>query len=337
MKIISFVNNNSGPAYHRIITPLLLMPDVDVYITNNLLEEHFNKGCDLFIYNRILPDHAMPMIAKLKAKHGFKICVDVDDYWELDPHHILYKIYQEENFASQQLQHIVAADIVTTTHDRLAAEIKPYNKNVFILPNAIPKAGQFDIEKEHSQLTRLFWQGSITHREDIALLQRPIECLGSIAGKIKMVMAGFMEGEPEWNVMTSDYTAKYKHQYHILPGCHVNEYYNHYKHADVCLIPLINSPFNRLKSNLKILEAANLGLPCIVSDVHPYKGLPVLYARNSSDWVRHIQRLVASKKRQREAGEILREFCNQYYNFDKINLERKQIFESVRHLQKSEP
>jgi sulfur relay (sulfurtransferase) DsrC/TusE family protein len=329
MRIIAFVNNNSGPGYHRIIMPLLLMQGVDVFVTNNLLEEHFEKGCDVFMYNRVLPDHAMVQIKLLKKKYGFKTVVDVDDFWELDEHHILYHVYKTDEFARKQIEHIRNADVVFTTHWRLVCEIQAYNLNVHVLPNAIPKQGQFDIEKKPHHLTRLFWQGSITHVEDIAILKRPIDCLATIAAKIQMVIGGYMDGEDEWYKMVMDYTAKTKHQYKLLPGAHVAEYYKHYEHADICLIPLVNSPFNRMKSNLKVLEAANLALPVICSPVHPYMDLPVIYAKGAGDWIKNIQRLVASKKRQKEAGGELAEYCLEHFNFYKINKERKQILEHV--------
>jgi glycosyltransferase involved in cell wall biosynthesis len=329
MRVIAYVNNNSGPSYHRLIAPLMLMEGVQVFITNNLLEEHFEKGCDVFMYNRILPDSAQPTIAKLRELYGFKTIVDIDDHWNLDEHHVLYKHYNEVGFAFKQIQHISDADAVFTTHDRLAAEIMPYNNNVYVLPNAIPKKGQFDIIREPYYLTRLFWQGSDTHRTDINILQRPIDRLGPLSGKIKMIMSGYVEDNDEWYQMVMDYTAQTKHQYKLIPYAPITKYYAAYAHADICLVPLVNSPFNRHKSNLKVLEAANLGLPVICSQVHPYLDMPVLYAKYPTDWEKHIKRLVASRKRQKEAGAELKEFCDANYNFDKINNTRKQILEYV--------
>ncbi len=279
------------------------------------------------MYNRTLPDHAMELIHDLKRKHGFKICMDIDDYWELEENHILYQLYQDEMFAGQQIEHIKNADIVLTTHSRLAGEISAFNKNVHVCANAIPKQGQFDIEREPSYLTRLFWQGSITHGEDIMLLRTPIDRLASIAGKVKMIMGGYNEEEPEWRAMAHIYTAGGKHQYKLAGGFHVAEYYQLYKEADICLVPIVNNKFNRMKSNLKVLEAANLGLPVIASNVHPYIGLPLLFCKHSGDWVKHITRLVASKKRRREAGAELAEYCEEHFNFHRINAERKQILE----------
>lgn len=325
MRIIGYIHDKpSGVNYHRIIMPLMLMRDTDTYITNTLKPEDFEKCCDLLLYSR---DHAPENLAELKEKYGFKVAVDVDDYWELDEHHILYQHYQDINYAATQIKHLTDADVVITTHSRLAEEIAVYNKNVHVCPNAIPKQGQFDIERVPHHLTRLFWQGSDTHRADINLIRGPINALGPIAGKIKMVMGGYAEDHEEWYKMVKDYTSDLKHQYKLIPFEPITSYYKAYEHADICLIPLINSRFNRHKSNLKVLEAANLGLPVIVSEVHPYLDLPVSYCRSSSDWIKHIKRLVDSRKRQKEAGQQLAEYCEQHYNFHKINNMRKQIFE----------
>jgi glycosyltransferase involved in cell wall biosynthesis len=327
MRIIAYVNGNSGPSYHRIIMPLMLMKDIDVYVTNNLTVEDFEKGCDLFMYNRILPDHALPIIKELRNKYDFKICVDLDDFWQLDEHHVLYQHYQAIGFAGKQIQQIKDADVILVTHSRLAEEVAVHNPNVHVCPNAIPKAGQFDIEREPYYLTRLFWQGSDTHKADIALLKTPLDKLGPIAGKIKMIMAGYAEDNAEWHEMAHDYTANLKHQYKLIGATKVTEYYAAYAHADICLVPLINSKFNRCKSPLKILEAANLGVPVICSEVHPYLDMPVLYAKHAGDWVKYIKRLAESRKRQKEAGQQLAEYCAEHYNFNKINNMRKQIFE----------
>lgn len=327
MRIIAFVNSNNGPAYHRIIMPLLLMRSMDVYVTNDLKVEDFEKGCDIFMYNRILPDHALPIIKELQHRYGFKICVDIDDYWELDEHHILYQEYQRIEFAKKQIEQIINADVILTTHSRLAEEVAVYNANVHVCPNAIPKAGQFDIEREPHYLTRLFWQGSDTHKQDIALLKTPIDKLGPLAGKMKMIMAGYAEDHADWYNMVIDYTANLKHQYKLIPYAPITEYYKAYAEADICLIPLLNSKFNRHKSNLKVLEAANLGLPVIVSEVHPYLDLPVLYCKHSGDWIKHITRLVGSRKRQKEAGTQLAEYVAEHYNFNKINNTRREILE----------
>lgn len=325
MRIIGYISSTSGPAYHRVIMPLMLMQDVDVYITNNLNEKDFEKGCDVLMYNRVVNENALPKIAELKKKYGFKVVVDVDDYWQLDKHHILYNEYLTNDFAAKQIEQLKLADIVLTTNDRLANAVKPYNNNVHVLPNAIPHQGQFAIEKTPYPFTRLFWQGSQTHKEDIRLLNGTTAELLNIASQIKMVIAGYVEDCSEWKSMIWNYTSALRHQYKIIPATPIVDYYAAYKEADICLIPLLKSEFNQYKSNLKVLEAANMGLPCIVSNVHPYKDMPLIYVDKPNDWVKQIKRLVGSRKAQKEAANELQEYCEKHFNFYKINEHRKQI------------
>jgi len=326
MKIIGYINEVNGVTYHRILAPLLLMPEVKVYITNNFDEKDFNEGCDVVVYNRIIPQDKLTALLALKAKYGFKIVCDIDDYWHLDEHHILYQNYLDNDYAAKQIEAITTADIVTVTNGRLASKVAEYNKNVEVVANAIPKSGQFDLERTPSKVPRLFWQGSQTHRKDVEIL-RPVALeLYHKLPQCKMVMAGYND-DKEWHSMVSSYTASKMLALMLIEAQNVTNYYEAYKEADICLVPLIDSMFNQYKSNLKVLEAANLGLPVIASKVNPYLDLPVLYAENNKEWVRHIKRLVESRKAQKECGKELKEFCNKHYNFEKINVLRKKIFE----------
>jgi glycosyltransferase involved in cell wall biosynthesis len=330
MKVIAFINKGSGAAYHRIVTPLLSMGDPDVYITNVIQLETFEqKECHMFMYNRILPDASFAQILELKRKYGFKICVDVDDWWHLNPEHILYQEYIDTRFAERQVEQLLAADLVFVTHDRLykkCVEDGVDPAKVFVVPNCIPKADQFLVKKEPHTLMRIFYQGSVTHEKDLELLRAPIYNLGGIANHVKMILGGFQE-EDAWYRMAQNYTAMFKHQYAVIPGMDIAKYYQMYAHADLCLVPLLNNEFNRHKSNLKVLEAGNLALPCIVSNVHPYLDMPVTYTNRGQDWIKEIKAYLHSKRKRREDGERLKEFCDEQYNFVKWNGLRQQVME----------
>lgn len=317
MRILGLVNNNSGAGMHRILMPLLLMKGIDAYITNAVTEADFDKGCDWIYYNR----HTSNNILELRERYNFKVAVDVDDHWELDYHHIAYGDYKINNYTALQIKHLQLADVVTTTHERLAEKIYPYNQNVIICPNAIPNHEYFSFNKTESKKVRLFWQGSITHEKDIELLRNPFKRLDK--SKFLMVMAGYTKHEA-WDRMVSSYTNGLDLKGSILPGASPFEYYKNYAYADVCLAPLIDSKFNGMKSNLKVLEAAHAGLPVVASCVNPYLGLPVLYVKKQTDWIKHINDLAKSSNLRKELGEELKWHCDTHFNFDKINEIRKQ-------------
>lgn len=342
MRVVAIGNKNSGPFYHRVILPMWSMADVDVRVGFGFDKLLFDKPVDIVMYNRDLREDIMAELKGLQKTHGFKFVVDVDDFWELDSFHVLSQEYKRSDYATIQIKHISEADLVFTTHSRLAEAIEPYNPNVHVLPNAIPHRGQFDIEREESEFVRLFWQGSNTHQKDIEILEMPIDRLNKLSRQIKMIFGGMIEvgmvvnghtitEEDEtlyiMRHMALIYTAGLKHQYKLLPVEPITSYYSMYKHADICLTPLVHSPFNRMKSNLKILEAANLALPVIASQVHPYLDMPVRYCMRGTDWVEHIKDLVANPEKRLDEGERLKAFCDDNFSFDKINTHRKQILE----------
>jgi len=320
MTIFGLINKHSGAGFHRIMVPLLTMQGITPYITNSITPQDFiTRKPNAIYYNRVVSDDVL----QHARAAGCRVVVDVDDYWLLDDHHIASNVYKQHNFAALQVKHLQQADVVTTTHHRLAEKIAPYNKNVVILPNAIPQQSDyFTAPHTPAEKLRLFWQGSITHERDIALLRNPVKRLNK--NSCIMVMAGYTPGDDVWQRTAAMYTNSNRLQSQLLPALDPTEYYRHYRHADVCLVPLTSTPFNALKSNLKILEAANLGLPVIASHVQPYTGMQgVCYVHNQSHWYQHIQALTNETERLQH-GKELQQFCNHHYNHAIINLKRKE-------------
>lgn len=316
MNILGLINKDSGPGFHRVMMPLLMMDGPDCYITNAATEEDVDKA-DVIFYNRVCGD-AIYSYAKAKNK---KIVVDIDDYWRLDPHHIAYSEYIINNFEAMQIRHIEKADLIITTHERLAAKIKRYNDNILICPNAIPNHHYFDIERTESALPRIFWQGSITHEADLMLLKNPFKRLTKCA----MVIAGYTKHDV-WGKMVNAFTNGLTLPGAVLPGLPPHEYYRNYGAADICVAPLLKTEFNSMKSNLKVLEAAHAGLPIICSRVDPYLDLPVLYAEKQTDWFKHLNMLIHDADARYIHGHNLKNYCDKYFNYKQINQLRHDRF-----------
>ncbi len=337
MKILGIINKDSAVAYHRISLPLVIMSHMDenitTYITNNVNDQLFeDHDFDLVFYSRLLNDVAFEKLNKLREKYGFRIVVDVDDYWYLDHWHIMYDEYKEKNTYADQVKNIANADAVFVTHERLYKEASKHNANTFIIPNSVPRVEQFaTTQTEPCDKVRLFWQGSITHEADINLIRYAIENIGNTRkDKIEMVMAGYHPEEPIWRRMAKMYTVNKKLQSRVFRGMTYESYYQSYAHADICLVPLVNSRFNSMKSNLKVLEAGNLSLPVIAHNVHPYKELPVMYANGTDQWVKAMKYYIDNPLARYDDGKVLNEYCDKYFNYLAINQIRKEIFEDIK-------
>lgn len=341
MKVLALYDH-SGPKYHRILLPVTLMPGIEFEIAPNATEENCN-GIDILFINRAANKTTLDEIIRLRELFGFKIILDLDDHWQLDRTHLLYEHYKQNNLTQLIELYIYEADAVTVTHKRLADQVKLLStkikgienrerflkKPVTILPNAIPYFGQFTAEKVDSEVTRLFWAGSATHQNDIEILLEPIKTFKDLP--IKMVMGGYMKSS-EFHRMRNVFTRYGKFDHLLIEGLPVESYYYAYSQCDISLIPLVDNSFNRYKSNLKILEAANIGSPVIVSKVHPYLDFPehlVNYVSNKDDWLKHTKFLLQNPSAIKEQGEALKEYCTTNYNFEKININRLNLFNYV--------
>lgn len=303
------------------------MDGVETIVNHTIVEEQL-EGVDILFFNRMVGNTTINRLTELREKYGFKIVIDFDDHWRLDPGHYLYHTYEQYRLSEIMELFIKIADAVTVTHERLRSEVLPLNPNVHILPNAIPKWGQFLVKKQESEFTRLFWAGGVTHRKDIELLRNPVK---RFTGNIQMVIGGYVDN-PEFKAMASAYTNGGKLNNELIQALPVEDYYHAYSKCDISLIPLQPGRFNSFKSNLKILEAANISSPVIVSRVHPYLDFPehlVCYVKSQSDWNKHISNLIDFKGMASGMGLWLQEYCDIHYNFEKINKERKQLFEYV--------
>ena len=264
-----------------------------------------------------------------RTKYGFKLIVDNDDYWYLDPSHILHERYVLNNVSQQIIGWLRIADLCTVTHERLAEEVKPYNTNIEIVPNAIPYGEeQFKDFKKDSELVRLFWSGSGTHGKDLEILRNPMK---RINFPVRTVIAGFNEGEkPIWDGMICAFTNGLKLNPTIYNYNAVTEYMAAYADSDISLIPLIDSKFNSMKSNLKVLETAAKKNPAIVSNVHPYKGFyPACHVNSQKDWYYWIKLLTKDPDARKSYGNALYEYCNKNFNLHEVNKHRFAIYKKL--------
>ena len=329
MRILALTSKNSGVGYHRIMMPVVHMEKDYAFITDTISEEVLEKGYDILLINRFLSNISLNQILEWRNKYKFKLVVDNDDYWNLEPSHQLYERYKANNISEHIINYLREADLCTCTHSRLADEIYQYNKNVVILPNALPYGmEQFNDEKIESKLVRLFWSGSGTHKNDIAILKNPLKRCSNLP--IRSVIAGYNEQEkPIWDTMISTFTLGLKLNPILYKYADVINYMNAYKDSDIGLVPLVDNKFNSMKSNLKVLEIASKKNPAIVSYVNPYLSLPVHYVKKQSDWYKHIKDLTYDKAMREESGNKLFEHCSKVYNFNVINELRAYTYKNL--------
>lgn len=125
----------------------------------------------------------------------------------------------------------------------------------------------------------------------------------------------------------------------------VQSYAKNYSKFDVSLAPIKNHMFNRMKSQLKVIEAGFYKKALIASNLGPYtldlkhslkngnfvdgNALLVDENRNHSDWAKYIEKLLSNPNMAKDLGERLYETVKYKYDLNKVTKDRAQFYKSI--------
>jgi glycosyltransferase involved in cell wall biosynthesis len=125
----------------------------------------------------------------------------------------------------------------------------------------------------------------------------------------------------------------------------VQSYAKNYSKFDVSLAPIKNHMFNRMKSQLKVIEAGFYKKAIIASNVGPYtldlkhcldhgnfvdgNALLVDENRNHSDWAKFIDKLVKNPNMVKDMGERLYETVKDTYDLNVVTKARAEFYKSI--------
>jgi len=125
----------------------------------------------------------------------------------------------------------------------------------------------------------------------------------------------------------------------------VQSYAKNYSKFDVSLAPIKNTMFNRMKSQLKVIEAGFYKKAIIASNLGPYtidlvhslqngnfvdgNALLVDENRNHSDWAKYIEKLLKNPNWAKDLGERLYESVKDKYDLRVVTKQRAEFYKSL--------
>ncbi len=297
--------------------------DAEVRTVSNLKEEDL-EWCDILHYSR----HVMispAFISQQAKKYNVKVVVDTDDWWEVGKDHPKYNLWKKSDVGLQIKQHLMYADAVIATSDRLASIVP--NKNVYVIPNALAfDVGQFrEHELPKSDKVRLVYASSAMNYANTFLIAKAMKKLVDLP--IEIVVVGYHEGDV-YDIIIQNLTASKQIPYRTIEWTGTENYMEGYQ-GDILIVPSKATEFNSYKSNIKALEAAALNIPIVVSKAEPYLGLQVNYFSGDNEFISEITRLVQSEEYRKHSAKKNRDFCLENYSLDKWSKERLNIYQKI--------
>jgi hypothetical protein len=268
--------------------------------------------------------------------------LDIDDDYRLPEWHILQQASKNDKHPEKILQALHYAKAITTTHEYLSGTLKyeASQPNTFEIPNAInPEEEQYKFTKRELDVVKFGWSGSITHFEDVLLMHDGLLSLynqNQYKDKFQVVYGGFSIDDETSRAIAGVLSCKGKatvEQFATYPSQPINDYARFYDTIDVSLIPLRNNRFNKLKSNLKLIESGFKKKACIVSNVHPYEPMLVhgkncLVVKHKNDWYKNMTKLIDNPNMIEDLSEQLYLDC-QVQHIDRIAEARFEAYKTI--------
>ena len=244
--------------------------------------------CDICIVQRA----AMPSVAAVDGLADWlrvmraKLVVDLDDaFIAIGPDHSEAAFYQPLNGAIDRLLELADDAWFSTApladayagkaghHAVIANAIDPRLWRDWRAPPRAPLTGE---------VVRLLYMGTATHAADLAAIRPALDALAQErAGAFDLTLIG-VAGD----VAPAPWLRRLSPPADAITYPRFVRWLRVQGPFDVGLAPLVDTPFNRAKSDIKLLDYAALGLVPLVEDGPAYRADPVLRdsARFAGDW-----------------------------------------------------
>jgi len=250
----------------------------------------------------------------IQPECGFKLMYEVDDvvFHEEIPNYNAFKhAFESDEIRQNCIDMVNMVDEVTVTCKFMRDLYieKTGQTNISVVPNFPPEwwiGNQYDYRNINSlydsnkRKPRIVYAGSSAHF-DVKNLNNGEDDFSHV---IKFIVDNLTKYQFVFIGATPPPLEKYvtSGQIEFHPWKSLIEYPNFLSslNAQMFLAPLMDNNFNRSKSDIKYIEAAALGVPCMCQDMETYKDAPdFLKFTNSDDLEAKVEKLLNWKNRSK--------------------------------------
>lgn len=320
-------HGESACPYHRLLLPGRFCVDA-VERAGWFIEigEGMPPGYDVYFFHGLPNEMALIEFTKVKHRRA-KLVWSVDDDWltipdwnPAKPPEVAMGYYE----AAKGM-----ADWILTSTPKLASTFADVAWKVLCAPNLLDLKlfpdvpytddgkGRRDYEFRVDFPVRVFWGGGPTHKEDIALLEKPLTRLMEKHDpkKVEVVFHGMAP--------PSKLTLKFLHHgmvhYQSVPFQKYQTAVNNIR-PSVTLAPMHPCEFNLSKSNLRVMEGWAMNSAVVASDFGEYScirnGVDGILATHEDSWFDALDRLVTDHEYRMVMAVAGRERCERNYNWN---------------------
>lgn len=315
-------------ALWRMFLPYLHTPNSKFILSHGRLPIEEFIEADVCVVQRLASKGNLAAINVMHATDK-KVVYDLDDnMWQIPKYNPAKNVIEQMKDGFETCSE--KSDVLTVSTDALkkaVQEFMPFSRKMRV--EVVPNAVDFDYFPERTRPEGKFivgWGGTATHSEDTAEVFRLLPELVSKYDKLNVELVCSLK-------------PNIRHERIRLRGfAPVAEYPARLATWgwDVFLGPLEHNRFNASKSNIKILEAAAVGSPILVSDIKEYgdfmrldPALHYLICHNAKDWKNKIIELMHEPELRKRLVKKMRKVVREHYDVRKVAKQWQAIYESL--------
>jgi glycosyltransferase involved in cell wall biosynthesis len=250
--------------------------------------------------------------------YGFAGMKDVDGLWHDGVQYSKVLAYQNH---TRWMEVLRCCDALTVTQKYLGDQYGPFvgHHKIWVLPNCLylPVYKKWERRAPKDRI-RIGWQGGASHYEDLQIMEKPMRKILDEFDNVDLVILG----------------APWKEQQENFPEAEIHPWVDSDTFQlklgsldlDIGICPIVDSEFNKGKSNLKMIEYGVYGVPSVCSEIPdgPYNLPPgldngkdrVLVGNDEDDWYEALKRFVVDEEYRHQVGDNARMTTESIYNIE---------------------
>lgn len=246
---------------------------------------------------------------------GARMVLDIDDEpFEINKDHPIYDEIVEKSRRVKRM--IEISDHIVVSTENLKRSLAHFGKRITVIPNAIdPKIWEVKNPKKRTDgKIRIGWIGSASHIADTKVINSAFDEILKKYENVEIHLCGFVDS----NSFRGD------REFHHIGTSGYDEFPQFLADLDldIAVAPLIDSKFNRAKSNIKWLEHSMLEIPMVLSNIPPYsecveKNVTGFLANGKGQWVQYLSKLIEDKELRKKIGKAAKKEVLEKYTIEK--------------------
>ncbi len=308
----------SAYGWYRIVGPFkaLKKAGFNVKLFSTLQPGYIEDG-EVFVLQRISNPNILKFCEWIRKKKKHLV-------FDLDENFLQISFWTQYNTGVRTAQSYTKmvleyADVVTAPTSFLATQLKPFSRNVKVIPNFLSediwerceprKREDFGIGKDEVVIG---WAGSEAHLDNLRIVANAVEEIMDKYPNTRLMLLGY---DPGFFDIPSERKIS-------IPFQKYSDYISYLYLIDIALVPLKNDLFNKCKSSVKVLEHGMAESAVIASDSVPFKdlkneGASILLVEDEEEWERSLELLVEDRKKREELASSLKQLVLKRYILEK--------------------